>query len=167
MEPSLGRGGSVGSSLWAGQSPSLPPAPKPGNKDFPLPPTPPLPPPGPSRREGAEGRQPSGPREEASSSIVLCGPPAAGRGHVVTRWSRASLLGQVASGPRGRFLVIEGGPHDVLGRPREPRQLCPSPAPATCHPPVASVPPPWPGRCPHMCWLEIPSQGSSLKALTL
>lgn len=91
----------MGSSLWAGQSPSLPPAPKPGNKDFPLPPTPPSPPPGPSRWGEAAFRSQRG------SFVLDCS--------VRARGCRASLLGQVASGLRGCVLVIKGGPRDVLG----------------------------------------------------
>lgn len=149
----------MGSSLWARPSPPLPPTLKPGNKDFPLLCTPPLPPPGPS----SWGRPPSGPREEASSSIVLCGPAAAGRGHVVPCWSRARPLGQVVSALRGCFLVIKRGPHEVLRRQeRKGSQGSCVQHPAPLYPPhrlrllPTSLPNRPDGRCQHMFWLGRP-----------
>lgn len=90
-----------------------------------------------SPQPGRWGRPPSGGREEAVSSIVLCGCRKRPRGP--QGWAppaRPALPGaqqaalQVASGLRGRWLFMGWGPHKVLGRrQRRARQLCTPPQP--------------------------------------
>lgn len=144
-----GGGGGWGSSLWPGSPPPLPPTPKPGNEDFPLPPTPLRPP---SARPSSWGRPPSG-SGSRGSRIPDCsvrGPgsgPAAGRGHVVggrsaglaqTRWS-SRLPRAVASGlglgPPPQMRPLGGN-----GEDREPAPLHPSPRPQPLQPARPSCP---------------------------
>lgn len=136
---SLGRGRSRGSSIGARPSPQTSSHPKAWKRELPSPA---------SARAPQMGEAVF--RSQRGSIVLNCSAraQAAGRGHMVTRaippdpapdhWSRASLLGQVASGLSGPGLTIKSGPHGVLGRPESERGA----GAATQHHPSSSIP--WP-----------------------